>query len=95
MPLLHLVRQASALVMAAGMVIHYVYIPSEHNPADAPSRGIPQPGAGDKQRRATASNMQKIEERMAEPESSEEAHWTSQAVWRGDLATSLLFDLES
>ncbi len=39
-PLLRLLRRVSALVLASGVVAHYVYIPSEHNPADAPSRGV-------------------------------------------------------
>ncbi len=40
MPLLRLLRRVSALVLGSGLVVHYIYIPSKHNPADAPSRGI-------------------------------------------------------
>ena len=39
-PLLRLCRRVAALVLASGVVVHYVYIPSKHNPADAPSRGV-------------------------------------------------------
>ena len=39
-PLLRLLRRVAAMVLASGVVVHYVYIPSAHNPADAPSRGI-------------------------------------------------------
>ena len=39
-PLLRLLRRVSALVLATGVVAHYIYIPSKRNPADAPSRGI-------------------------------------------------------
>ena len=38
-PLLRLLRRVSALVLVSGVVVHYIYIPSKHNPADAPSRG--------------------------------------------------------
>ena len=34
------VRRISALVLAANLRIRYGYIPSEWNPADAPSRGL-------------------------------------------------------
>jgi len=36
-----LVRRIGALSLAAGIRMHCVYIPSEHNPADPPSRGRP------------------------------------------------------
>ncbi len=39
-PLLRLLRRVAAMVLASGVVVHYVYVPSAHNPADAPSRGI-------------------------------------------------------
>ncbi len=38
-PLLRLLRRVSALVLASGVVVHYVYIPSKHNPADPPAHG--------------------------------------------------------
>lgn len=38
-PLLRLVRKAAALTLATGVVLHLVFIPTEHNPADLPSRG--------------------------------------------------------
>ena len=34
------VSKVSALALAGNLSVHYVYIPSEFNPADAPSRGI-------------------------------------------------------
>ena len=40
-----IVRRAGALALAAGLRLHCVYIPSEHNPADHPSRGMPIPEA--------------------------------------------------
>ena len=36
-----LLRRAAALTMAAGLVLHLVFVPSEHNPSDWPSRGGP------------------------------------------------------
>ena len=36
----HPVRQAGALALACGWRWHYGYLPSESNPADAPSRGV-------------------------------------------------------
>ena len=34
------VRRISALTLAGNLHMHYVYVPSEDNPADAPSRGV-------------------------------------------------------
>jgi hypothetical protein len=34
-----LLRQVAALVMAAGLRLHLVFVPSKHNPSDAASRG--------------------------------------------------------
>ena len=39
-----LVRQAHCLCMAGGLRLHIVFIPTEHNPADYPSRGETIPG---------------------------------------------------
>ena len=38
--LLRLLRRVAALVLGTGLVVHYLFIPSAHNPADAPSRGL-------------------------------------------------------
>ena len=38
-PLNALVRRAAALCFAGGLVLHCVFIPTKHNPADWPSRG--------------------------------------------------------
>jgi hypothetical protein len=34
------IRRISALTLAGNLHMHYVYVPSEDNPADAPSRGV-------------------------------------------------------
>ena len=34
------IRRAAALTLAGDLYIHYLYIPSESNPADKPSRGL-------------------------------------------------------
>ena len=39
-----LVRKAHCLCMAGGLRLHIVFIPTEHNPADFPSRGEAIPG---------------------------------------------------
>lgn len=38
---LHVLRQLAAEVLAAGLHLHLLYVPSEDNPADAPSRWRP------------------------------------------------------
>lgn len=40
-PLNRLLRQLAALTFAGGLILHLVFIPSEHNPGDFPSRGGP------------------------------------------------------
>ena len=34
------VRRVAALVLSADLFVKYIYVPSEDNPADAPSRGV-------------------------------------------------------
>ena len=46
-----LVRKVHCLCMAGGLRLHIVFMPTEHNPADYPSRGEPIPGQR-RQRRA-------------------------------------------
>ena len=36
----HQVRKLAALAVAGDLLLKYIYIPSEDNPADAPSRGV-------------------------------------------------------
>ena len=36
-----LLRRVAALVLAAGLRLHLVFVPSAHNPSDPPSRGGP------------------------------------------------------
>lgn len=38
-----LISRISALTLALDLSIHLLYVPSEHNPADWPSRGVPLP----------------------------------------------------
>ena len=45
LPLNTLLRQVAALVMAGGLVLHVVFIPTAWNPADDPSRGLALPRA--------------------------------------------------
>ena len=50
------VRRMAALTVGCNFLMRYIYIPSEHNPADAPSRGVMrrvrlQPGSFLKRRR--------------------------------------------
>ena len=37
------IRKLAALALAGNLVIKYIYVPSEYNPADAPSRGVVSP----------------------------------------------------
>ena len=39
-------RQLAGLTLAGPLQLHFLYIPSEDNPADAPSRGLPCPERG-------------------------------------------------
>ena len=45
LPLNSLLRQVAALVMAGGLVLYVVFIPTAWNPADDPSRGLVLPRA--------------------------------------------------
>ena len=38
--LLRILRRLAALVLAGDLLLRLVYVPSEDNPADAPSRGV-------------------------------------------------------
>ena len=38
----HVLRQLAALCFCGGLVLHVVFIPTEHNPADHLSRGRPE-----------------------------------------------------
>ena len=40
-PLNALVRRLAALTFAGGLVLHFIFVPSAHNPSDWPSRGGP------------------------------------------------------
>ncbi len=40
MPLNQLLRRLAALCFLGGLVLYVVFVPSAHNPADAPSRGV-------------------------------------------------------
>jgi hypothetical protein len=62
-PLNRILRQLASLCFAGGLVLHCIFIPTSHNPADWPSRGGPSswPAA---LRQAGPPNFERLVERM-------------------------------
>ena len=60
-----LLQRTAALVMASGMVLHLIYVPSEYNPSDWPSRGGPHTWPAEL-RKYRLSTMHKIKRPLCE-----------------------------
>jgi hypothetical protein len=74
-----LLRRVAALVMAAGLQLHLIFVPSAHNPSDPPSRGRrPRCEARERRFRPEPQRLQRLQEwlrKMEEP-LPYLSHWT-------------------
>jgi hypothetical protein len=75
-PLNRLLRRLAALCLFGDLLLHLVFIPTEHNPADAPSRGI--------KRKRGREDLQRTQ---AVVEAKRQQRWSKQKLAQKQLLT--------